>query len=145
VDYNEFIIARQGKIVGQILSVADTMVKDARTAESMLREGVLIADSALADLERLGSFKGDTAFRNAARASFRFYRRLFASEYPKVIRIRHGHDSGEQHTYMALNSIRLALEKEEAELDKRLGNAQAGFAKRNNMPLLQNGVQGKMD
>jgi 23S rRNA maturation mini-RNase III len=44
-----------------------------------------------------------------------------------------------------LQSIQAALEDEEAELDKRLSNAQADFAKKNKMPLLENEVQQKVD
>lgn len=145
VTYNDFIIQRQGKIINHILAVSNLVGTNLDSAETMLSQGVAITDSALTQVEAMGAFNGDSTFRNRALQNFRFYRRLFTTDYNTIIRInRKGADATEADIDSILE-IQQRLESEEAELDKALSNAQTDFAKRNKMPLLENEVQKKID
>jgi hypothetical protein len=145
VEYNDYIIKRQAKIINHILAVAAVLDTNLDSAEAMLGKGVLVTDSALADIENLNDFNGDSLFKNRAISNFKFYRKLFTSDYPKIISINRKGEAATDTDHQMLQSIQAALEDEEAELDKRLSNAQADFAKKNKMPLLENEVQQKVD
>jgi len=145
VAYNDFIIKHQGKIINHILSVSALIGEDLDSAEALLGKGVLITDSALAQVKAMGDFKGDTIFRNRAVANFQFYRKLFTSDYRKIVSINKKGEAATEADVEMLQSIQSNLEEEEAELDKRLSNAQSDFAKKNKMPLLDNDVQKKID
>jgi hypothetical protein len=134
VEYNEFIIGRQRMIANQIAAVAQTMGSDGDTTDLMLANGVCMVDSALADLKKLPPFRGDTLFRKSAQASVLFYRRLFASDYPHVLQLQRGGPE----TRAKRDSIRQKIRTEEAALDEQLRLAQDDFARKQNMPLLQN-------
>jgi 23S rRNA maturation mini-RNase III len=92
----------------------------------------------------MAPFQGDTTFRNRALNNFHFYRRLFTSDYRKIIAINRKGEAATKADIEAIQSIQEKLEAEEAELDKLLSNAQSDFAKRNKMPLLENDVQKKI-
>lgn len=145
VEYNDYIINYQSKIINHILAVGGMMEKNLDSAEAMLLEGVLITDSALADVKAMPALNGDTLFRNKAVANFKFYRKLFTTDYRKIISINKKDEGATSKDFEMLQSIQMALKKEEAKLDKGLSNAQADFAKKNKMPLLDNEVQKKLD
>ncbi|HVG11630.1 MAG TPA: hypothetical protein VM843_01445 [Flavisolibacter sp.] len=145
VSYNDYIIQRQGKIINHILAVASQVGTDLDSAEALLGKGVLITDSALAQVGAMAPYQGDTTFRNRALGNFHFYRRLFTSDYRKIIAINRKGETATEADIEAIQSIQENLEAEEAELDKLLSNAQSDFAKRNKMPLLENDVQKKID
>ncbi len=145
VSYNDYIIQRQGKIINHILTVANLVGTDLDSAEALLGKGVLITDSALVEVGSMAPYQGDSTFRNRALSNFHFYRRLFTSDYRKIIAINRKGQTATQADIDTIQAIQEKLEAEEAELDKLLSNAQADFAKRNKMPLLENEVQKKID
>jgi len=145
VAYNEYIIKEQTKIISHILAVNRAMEQNAPQVQVLLQKGLMTTDSSLKTLQALPGFKGDTTLKNRALSNFSFYRKLFATAYPRILSIYAKGDSITPTDYQELQNLEQAISKQEFNLDQQLVAAQADFARRNKIPLLENGVQKRID
>ena len=138
VEYNDYIISRQLKIVAFIDQFANASNINIDSANAILEKSSDAAENYLADVNGLTSFNGDTAFKNAAVNSFAFYKRIFEREYKELLDINAKGEKITQQDRDRAIAITQAISAEEAELDKRFINAQKDFAQKNKLELDSN-------
>ena len=135
VEYNDYIISRQLKIVALIDQFANASNVSIDSANAVLERSGTAASSYLEDVKGLTSYNGDTAFKNAAVNSFSFYKRIFEQEYKELLDINAKEEKITQEDRDRAITITQAITAEEAELDKRFINAQKDFAQKNKLEL----------
>ncbi len=145
VAYNEYIIEEQIKIIDQILEVNNAIERNAPGVQALLQKGLMTTDSSLKALNALPGFKGDTALKNRALSNFYFYKKLFTTAYPRILSINAKGNGITNTDYEELQNLQQAISKEEFALDQQLIAAQADFARRNKIPLLENEAQKRID
>jgi hypothetical protein len=133
--YNNYIIERQKWVANYITTFYEILNDDVDSASAMLAKGLTRIDELTHEIKEMPSYKGDTAFRQAAINSFGFYRRLFEIEYPAIVNL-HSKKEGigfveQQEEAKILNRII----KDEDKFDKQLHNKQRDFAETNHMLL----------
>lgn len=88
VDYNNTIIAQQDKIVDPMINIIQELKNgDTKESRKIMAETKIVCDSSIAILEKLGPYKGDDAFRQKALELFKFYKKMFGEDFPKMIDI----------------------------------------------------------
>jgi hypothetical protein len=135
VEYNDYIISRQLKIVGLINQFATASNVNIDSANAVLQRSSVMAGEYLADVNGLTSYNGETTFKNAAVNSFAFYKRIFEQEYKELLAINAKGDGVDENDRERAIAITQAISAEEAELDKRFINAQKDFAQKNKLEL----------
>jgi hypothetical protein len=144
-EYNEYIMENQKDVVNVFLEFGNVVDKDLDSADRTLDKGVKISAKALHNLKGMPAFKGDSAFRNAAIQSFEFYGDIIANEYRQIISIRRKGETQTDEDFAFLNELPELIGKREEKYDRAFHNAQKAFADRNNLKLVKNDLQDKVD
>ena len=144
VQYNDYIISRQATLIKNVLEFSSIAQTDLDSADRMLDKYVVETDSMILNLDGMPPYKGDSSFRNAAIASFAFYKKIFGNEYKQLINIRKRGNATEE-GIAEMNGIVGDITREEEKYDKAFHNAQKSFADKNNMKLGENEMQKKID
>jgi hypothetical protein len=144
-EYNEYIMENQKDIVNVFLEFGKAVENDLDSADRTLDKGVKISDKALFNLKGMPAFKGDSAFRNAAIQSFEFYGYIIANEYRQIISIRRKGVNQTDEDFAFLNGLPELIGKREEKYDRAFHNAQKAFADKNNLSLVKNELQDKVD
>jgi hypothetical protein len=145
VQYNDYIIGRQTTLIKNILDLSAIAQADLDSASKMLDRYVVETDSMIIDLSGMPPYKTDSSFRNAAIASFTFYKRIFGNEYKQIINIRKEGGDATSEGVTEMNRIVENISREEEKYDKAFHNAQKNFAEENHMKLGANEIQKKID
>lgn len=140
--YNDYIIERQNKILEKIIKFSNTAESDLDEADQLLNDYAIDASAMLKEIKGMPSYRKDTAFRQAAINTFKFYKQVFEVHYKDIVRFRKENtdEADEQ-----INNVVELLTKEEEKVDKAFHNAQKDFAKKNKMKLIDNQMQKKID
>lgn len=142
VQYNDYIIERQTKLLEKIMKFADAAKTDLDGASKMLDEYAQDASVMIKEIKGMPAFRKDTAFRHAAVNSFTFYKKAFSEYYKDIIRIRQeAADDGEEQ----LDRVLEKLTAEEKKVDYAFSLAQQSFAAKNKMKLQENKMQKDID
>jgi hypothetical protein len=144
VQYNDYIVSRQTKLMKNVLSFGETAQTDIDSAASMLGGFAKETQSMIQEIKGMPPYKGDSSLRDAAVRSFTFYKRVFEEDYVDLINIRKKEDITED-DMAEMNRIVDKISKEEEGFDKAFHSAQNDFAKKNNMKLRENEMQKKID
>jgi hypothetical protein len=145
VQYNDYIIGRQSTLIKNILDLSAAAQTNLDSASKMLDRYIVETDSMIVDINGMPQYKGDSTFRNAAIASFAFYKKIFGNEYKRLINIRKNGGDATEEGIAEMNRIVGDITKEEEKYDKAFHNAQKNFADKNNMKLGANEMQKKID
>ena len=73
------------------------------------------------------------------------YKKVFEDDYKQIIRLNKDGESITEEGAAKVNSIVEDISKEEEKLDKAFHNAQSEFASKNNMKLMENSMQKKVN
>ena len=145
VQYNDYIINRQSILIKDVIDLTKVAQTNLDSADKMLDNFVEKTDGLITDIKGMPSYKGDSSFRDAAIASFSFYKKIFGNEYKQLVDIRkHGGDATQEGVDQ-MNEIVNNISKEEEKYDKAFHNAQKDFAERNHMKLGENKMQKELN
>ncbi len=143
--YNDYIISRQTTLIKNVLDLSTIAQTDLDSADKMLDKYVVETDSMILNLNGMPPYKGDSSFRDAAIASFAFYKKVFGNEYKQLINIRKNGGDTTQEGIAEMSKIVDKITREEEKYDKAFHNAQKNFADKNHMKLAENEMQKKID
>jgi hypothetical protein len=144
-DYNDYIVGRQTAIMKNVMDFVEVSQTNLDSAGKMLDIYVVDIDKMITEIKGMPAYKGDSTLRDAAVASFGFYKKIFANEYKQLIDIRQSGQAETQEGVDAMNAIVNKISTEEEKYDKDFHNAQRDFASKNNMKLKDNEMQDKID
>jgi len=143
--YNDFIVGRQTAVMKNVMDFVRVSETNLDSAETMLDEYVVGLEKIIEEINGLPPYKGDSVLRDAAAATFVFYKRIFSNEYKELIDIRKKGGAFTEEGVTAMNQIVDRITQEEDRYDKAFHNAQRDFAAKNNMKLTDNEMQKQMD
>lgn len=144
VQYNNYIINRQKGLVNDVTDMTKVAQTDLDSADKMLDDFVRKTERMVTDIQGMPPFKGDTTFREAAIASFNFYKKTFGTDYKQLINIRKNGGDATEEGVAEMNKIVENISREEEKYDKVFHNAQKSFADKNHMRL-ESDLQKKLD
>jgi hypothetical protein len=144
--YNDYIVSRQTSLMKNVESFGEMAQKSLDSAGLMLISFKKETDKMIIELKGMPPhFKRDSSFRDAAIHSFIFYKRVFANDYKRILEIgKEGTESTNEGT-AEIDSIVNKITREEEDFGKAFLNAQQNFADNNNMKLIANNAQKKID
>jgi len=143
--YNDYIINRQTSLVQKILDFSRIAQNNLDSADQLLDEYDVETDQMITDIEGMPPYKGDSTFRNAAIESFKFYKKVFGTDYKRLIAIKKEGGEETEEGSAEMKEIVDELSKHENKLDKIFHNAQLAFARKNNMKLDENEIQKRVE
>jgi hypothetical protein len=145
VQYNDYIVGRQTNLMKKFIDFSKVSQINLDSAEKML-DGYIIEMSTMIDeIKGMPPYKGDSSLRDAAVRTFGFYKKIFENDYKQIIRLNKDGESITEEESAKVNSIVDDISKEEEKLDKAFHNAQKEFASKNNMKLMENTMQKKVN
>jgi hypothetical protein len=145
VQYNDYIVGRQTKLMKNIMDFGKMTESDLDSAEQLLKKYVTETEKMIHDIQGMPSYKGDSSLREAAIGSFRFYKRVFEEDYMDLLNIRKKNEDITEADMGEMDRIVEKISKEEEKFDKAFHNAQRQFADKNNMKLRENEMQKEID
>lgn len=145
VQYNDYVIGRQTILIKDVMEMSKIAQTDLDSANKMLDLFVVETDSLITDIKGMPPYKGDSSFRDAAIASFSFYKKVFGNEYKQLLSIRKDGGDATEEGVTEMNRIVDNISREEEKYDKAFHNAQKGFADKNHMKLGENEMRKKLD
>lgn len=144
-EYNDYIVGRQTTIMKNVMEFVEASQTDLDSAEKMLDTYIVDLDKMINEIRDMPPYKGDSALRDAAIASFSFYKKIFGNDYKQLIDIRTSGRAETQEGQDEMNKIVDNITREEEKYDKEFHNAQRSFADKNNMRLRENEMQDKIN
>jgi hypothetical protein len=145
VQYNDYIVGRQTTLMKNIVDFSKVSQVNLDSAEKMLDGYVIETSTMIDEIKGMPPYKGDSSLRDAAVNTFGFYKKVFENDYKQIIRLNKDGESMTEEGAAKVNSIVEDISKEEEKLDKAFHNAQKEFADKNNMKLMENSMQKKMN
>jgi hypothetical protein len=145
VQYNDYIVGRQTKLMQQILDFSKAADKNIDSAEKMLNKSVDATAVMAEEIKSMPAYKGDSSMRDAAAKSFGFYKNVFQNDYSRIIQIRKKGVNMTSEDITEMRDIVDKITREEEGFDKSFHNAQKSFADKNNMKLMENDMQKKFN
>lgn len=145
VQYNNYIVERQNKIIQQIMQfvrVSDTNLDSASALLDLVLNDVSLFRE---DISGMPAYKKDTAMRNSAVALFSFYADIFKNDYKQIIALRQRGELMTEEDLQQINEIVHNISQREQQYDKQFQQAQKNFAKKNNMTLSENKMQKQLE
>jgi hypothetical protein len=142
VQYNDYIINRQTRLVKQVLDINRIADLSIDSAELILTQSSNDAKKMIAEIQGMPAYKGDSALRDAAAKMFIFYIDLFENDYMDIFHIlKKGKENISADDKEEFNRIIESINKKEEGLEKAFHHAQKNFAEKNRMKLIQNKAQ----
>lgn len=139
VGYMSYIGQQQENIVKKYLSYTSAAAhgKKARKVDNLRKKLLEEVQESRMNISGMPSFKGDKSYRDSGVSFLKLYYSVLNEDYDKILNME---DVAEQ-SYDLMEAYMLAKEMASdklAEASSRLGEAQAVFAKNNNINLLEN-------
>jgi hypothetical protein len=144
-EYNDYIVGRQTTIMKNVMDFVEVSQTNLDSAEKMLDVYIVDLDRIIGQIRDMPAYKGDSALRDAAIASFSFYKKIFGNDYKQLIAIRNSGRAETQEGQDEMNKIVENITREEEKYDREFHNAQRSFADKNNMKLRENEMQDKIN
>ncbi len=145
VQYNDYIVGRQTTLMKNIVDFSKASQVNLDSAEKMLDGYVIETSTMIKEIKGMPPYKGDSSLRDAAVRTFGFYKKVFEDDYKQIISLNKNGESIKEEGAAKVNSIVEDISKEEEKLDKAFHNAQSEFANKNNMKLMENTMQKKVN
>lgn len=140
VEYNDFIVGEQTKI-GQTIKdflAAYNQSKDSAQIQEARKNIVKQADSSVARLKRLVSYKGDTAFKMGASRLFGFYSTTARIQYDQLIKLSYNTTLDGDALQKQFSALIADISGREKIFDTYFLEAQKAFAAKYNFTLAEN-------
>lgn len=145
-EYNDYIVNRQTRLMRHVMEFAKVAESSLDSAQELLTNAVRETGAMIDEINGMPPYKGDSSLRDAAVATFRFYKRVFEKDYRDILAIRKkGPDNISSEDMAEANRIVEKISKEEEGFDKAFHLAQREYARRNNMKLMENSLQQEID
>lgn len=141
VEYNDYIVSRQSRLMKNIMSFVQVAQSDLDSAERLLDVYVKETGNMVTELKGMPAFKGDSSLRDAAVSIFGFYRKIFDKDYRDILHLRKEQDGTNPDIEEQIQQIVKKVEEEEKGYDDRFQGAQKAFARKNKMKLIENEMQ----
>ncbi|MDB5274402.1 MAG: hypothetical protein JWO58_2769 [Chitinophagaceae bacterium] len=135
--YNNSIIKIQHKVTPDIVKFFKTFEKG--TADDLKKQQAKLIkdfDAAIAKVNAMGDFEGDGELKKAALDWFKLYESSLKSEYDQVITLVANRTRSKE-DYTKLDDMTDELVKREEAVDAQFELAQAAFAKRHNLEMIE--------
>jgi hypothetical protein len=145
VQYNDYIVSRQTTLMQHVLDFAKAAETNLDSAERMLTKYTDETAKTVEEIKGMPAYKGDTSFREAAARSFNFYKDVFQNDYTRIIHIRKKGDKMTNEDIEEMKKIVEKITRVEEGVDKSFHNAQKNFADKNNIKLMENEMQKKIE
>ena len=145
VQYNDYIVGRQTTLMKNIVDFSKASEVNLDSAEKMLDSYVNETTNMIYEIKGMPPYKGDSSLRDAAVRTFSFYKKVFEDDYKQIIRLNIDGESNTEEGTEKMKRIVEDISKEEEKLDKAFHNAQSEFANKNNMKLMENSMQKKVN
>lgn len=144
-DYNNYIIDLQSKTIKAILSFADACsTGDATIMRTSYEQFQKQAKESVVELKKLGSFDGNSEFRDKAIDLFSFYEEVANNDYKKMLDLLLKEDFNDA-DQAEIDAIVAKVSEKEAKFDAAFAKAQDEFASKNNMSITKNALQDEID
>ncbi|HPD64645.1 MAG TPA: hypothetical protein P5050_04560 [Bacteroidia bacterium] len=128
IEYNDYIIDLQNKIVAGIQDfVTEVSEGDKTSAMNSLNNMIAIIDNCLKELNTMGPWESNTAFRDAAVELFKFYKSVGQNEYVEFVDIKFKPELTDD-DYAKLQAIVDRISEKEKIYDEKFATAQQNFA-----------------
>ena len=147
LEYNNYIIDRQKKIVEGIKSYADALQISTDAGDKELDKVIGVVSTSLTDVQGMPAYNNDSAFRDAAIDLLAFYKKSFSRDFKEMLEIRKKIQDSTQtdNDMQRFNEIKDNVSKTEGPLDEKMKEAQGRFAKNNKLDLSDSSVQDEID
>jgi hypothetical protein len=145
VQYNDYIVGRQTTLMQNILDFGKMAETNLDSAEQMLHRFTNEAGTMITEIKGMPSYSGDSSLREAAVSSFSFYKKIFDNDYMQILNIRKKGTEVSNDDVTELSNIVTRISREEEGIDKAFHKAQKDFADKNNMKLMENKMQKKLN
>ena len=145
IEYNDYIVSRQTTLMKNILAFGEMAQQNPDSAGKMLDVFAEETTDFIKEIKGMPPYKGDSTLRNAGVNIFTFYKKVFESYYKQILALNKSGENATEEGAAKLNSIVTNLNKEEEKADKAFHKAQKDFAETNNMKLIENSMQKKLD
>jgi hypothetical protein len=135
VQYNDYIVDKQKSLRKAISSIGEAVPTNLDSAFILLDKCVKQIEVAIADLQGMPVYKGDSSMRDAAVSLFRFYKEIFSHEYKQILDIRKAGGAETEEGVAKMSAIVDDIGRQEDNYDKTFHNAQKDFADKNHIEL----------
>lgn len=145
VAYNDYIISRQNQVIKKIMAFSKLSGEATDSVNRLLDKYARETATLITELEGMPPYKNDSAFRDAAISNFRFYKKVFETDYREIIALRNRDDLDMAAIQKELDVISERISVEEEKLDRNFRRAQEKFAKKNNVQLTENSLARELE
>lgn len=146
IQYNDYIVDRQTTLIKNVIEFGKVVDISLDSAETMLKTSARQAERMIGELRGMPPYKGDSALRDAAVRSFTFYKKVFEKDYMDILNIRRkGAGNLTEEDVTEASRIIDKISKEEEGFDAEFHKAQANYAKKHKMKLMDNKMQKEID
>lgn len=144
--YNNYIVGLQDTIATGFMKLAASLARD--DANDMQMEYERLGKSlsfSLNALQKLEKFNGDDSLKKAAEELILFYQSVYENEYRRILAIRTSPQGYSMETEKEMVKLSEDISVKEMVEDEKFLRAQAAFARKNNMQLIENPLQRSID
>lgn len=145
LEYNNKIVDEQNKIITKILAFYDATAAGKETSEKLRKEASEQCKTSLKVIKALPDYEGDTRLRDAAVELLLFYQTMADKSFVEMMTIIEKGENITSEDLILLEKIESDITKKEVILDDQLAAAQEAFSKKNNVTLVDNEIQQKID
>jgi hypothetical protein len=145
IEYNDYIVKLQEKTIKATLRLGEVMGGgDAEAIKKSFNDFGTQAKASLAELKKLDSFEDNSDLRDKGLKLFQFYVDIYEKDYKEMIDII-TKEKVTPKDQKRVDEIVAKVSKEEMGFDQDFAAAQQAFAKKNNMKIIENGIQKEID
>lgn len=131
-EYHNTIVDQQNLVFDKIFEMFELIETNVLLAEAERVNLVIMCDEAVAVVQALPSFNGDSEFRDVALEVFTFYQGISANEYKQIL---DAIMSGDETQFINVVAMEEQINLKEIALDAKLRGAQNKFASKNKLRL----------
>jgi hypothetical protein len=148
VEYNDFIIGQQEKVIKAVLSMSDVMNAEKINNDDLKARYADFGKEckrALDTIKTMDEFNGNKAFRDEAIKLFEFYYEIYQKDYKELVDILVKGEKIADADVARMKEIQESITQRENVRDGAFADAQNKFAAENNMQIVPNDVQKQID
>ena len=148
VEYNDFIIGQQEKVIKAVLSMSDVMNAEKINNDDLKAKYEMFGTEckkALDTIKTMDEFNGNKNFRDESIKLFEFYYEIYQKDYKELVDILVKGDKISEADIARMKEIQESITKRENIRDGAFAEAQNKFAAENNMQIVPNEVQNQID
>ena len=148
IEYNDFIIGQQEKVIKAVLKLSDVMNANPINNNDLKANYNVFGKEckkALDTIKKMDSYNNNTGFRDESIRLFQFYYDIYEKDYKELIDIIVKGDKITEADATRMLQIQESITKRENKRDGKFAAEQNKFASENNMQIIQNDLQKEID